>query len=87
MKRRAKSLAAVAPARARATIQPVAADLAAGPDAGVIRLQDLDEDAAQAVDADALSLVKPEELDWLGRPKPQGPRRLAMPSAGPGRAY
>jgi spore germination cell wall hydrolase CwlJ-like protein len=35
--------------------------------------------APPAVAEDAAAIVKPEELDWQGRPKTKGPPRLAMP--------
>ncbi len=40
--------------------------------------------AAASVAGDA-PILKPEELDWTGRPKPKAPPRLAMPGAGPPR--
>jgi hypothetical protein len=43
---------------------------------------------AQAATADAGAIVKPEDLDWAGRPKAKAPSRIATPAGGlGGRAY
>lgn len=39
--------------------------------------------AAEVGAADADALVRPETLDWAGRPKPREPVRIAVPSAWP----
>ena len=53
----------------------------ANPQAGGDALAEPEVLSAASAAHDAVEIIKPEDLDWAGRPKAKGPPRLALPSS------